>query len=161
MAETFEYLNPVTAEKFQSDLSPVAINKIANEQDLDLEEYLARIDMDKRLKQFFFKIENVVLKVGEITVKIGKFIINFLADLAKQFENTVKGAIIGAALGFLFMQIPLIGWILGPIAITTFAFIGALAGLASDLVNLVTSAEERAQLKKMVISNVDRALKLI
>lgn len=59
------------------------------------------------------------------------------------------------------MQIPLIGWILGPIAITTFAFIGALAGLASDLLNLVTSEEERAQLKKMVMSNVDRALKLV
>ena len=156
MSEQFEYLNVKTGEKFLSELSPDTINKIANDKDLDLEEYLSRIDLDAKMKSFLAKIKDVTIKVGEITVKIGKFVLNFITDLAATFDNAVKGAVIGAALGFLLMQIPLIGWILGPIALSTFVFVGTVLGLATDFINLLTSEEERESLKKMVVSRLSR-----
>lgn len=152
MAEQFEYLNVKTGTTFSSELSPEAINRIANERDFDLEEFLSRITLDKKVKDFLVAIKDVTVKVGEIIVKIGKFVLNLIFKLAETFPNTIKGAVMGATIGFLLSTVPLIGWILGPIAISTFAFIGSVMGLATDLVNLVTNEEQREVLKNAVLT---------
>lgn len=151
----FEYINVTTGEKFSSELSPELINKIAGEKDLDLEEYLARIDLDARLKTFLLKIRNIIIKIGTHVVKIGKFVLNLITDLAATYKNTVRGAVVGAAVGFLLMQVPLIGWILGPIALTTFSFIGSVVGLAEDLINMLVSSEDRENLRRNIISRTN------
>lgn len=154
MTEQFEYVNTKTGEKFLSDLSPESINRIADERDFDLEDWLSRMTLDAKIKGFINAIVDVTAKVGSVVVKVGKFVLNLLFDIMEQFPNTVKGAIVGAAIGFLFMQIPLIGWLLGPVAIPLFAFTGTVIGLADDLVNVLTSAEQRESLKKAVVSAV-------
>lgn len=151
MAEQFEYVN-VTGEKFLSDLSPVAINRIAEERDFDLEDFLDRITLDKKIKDFLVAAKDVCVKVGKTIVKIGKFLLNLVFKLAESFPNTVKGAVVGATIGFLLSTIPLIGWILGPLAISTFAFVGSVVGLATDLVNMLTNEKQRETLKNAVFA---------
>lgn len=154
MSEQFEYINTVTGEKFLSDLSPEFINKKASEKDLDLEEYLARITLDARIKSFLIKIKSVVVKVGGRIIRFGRFVINFITDIAAIFENTIRGAVVGACLGLLLSQVPLIGWLLGPIAVTTFTFIGSLAGFSKDLINMVTSEDTREILSEKITSGL-------
>ena len=154
MEEQYEYMNMLTGEKFMSPLSPEAINAKADEKDFDLEDWLDHQTLDAKIKDFLYKIKDITLKVGNVIVKIGKFVLNLIFDLAATFKNTIKGAVVGAVIGILLSQIPLIGWILGPIAITTFAFTGAVLGLASDLVNLLTSEKDREILKNAVVKSV-------
>ncbi|MBQ3825150.1 MAG: hypothetical protein II811_03330 [Spirochaetaceae bacterium] len=152
MAEQFEYVNVKTGGKFLSDLSPDAINRIAEERDFDLEDFLARITLDKKIKDFLTAIKDVAVTVGKTIVKIGKFVLNLVFELAETFPATVKGAVVGASIGFLLSTIPLIGWILGPIAISTFAFVGSVVGLADDLVNMLTNEKQRETLKNALFT---------
>ena len=162
MAEQFEYLNVKTGEKFLSDLSPEAINRIANEQDIDLERWLKHITLDEKVKKVLIVAKDVVVKVGDVVIKLGKFLVNLLFKLAESFRNTVKvavmGAAIGALLGMCISTIPLIGWGLGPfimpMLVTWGITVGGVLGLAADFTELVTNAEEREILRKSVVSAV-------
>ena len=69
------------------------------------------------------------------------FFMKFLKLILKEFPNAVFGILAGFVLGLLISWIPLVGWILGGLAIPLCASVGGVSGFAVDMKNKINNPE--------------------
>jgi len=132
------YQNPETGEVISKtlDISKEKLQQIEEEtkpilEEDKLQQLIDNIDISAELKILLDKVRTFTVKIGEKVIQIGRKVIEFLIAVYLKYPNTVKGALIGAILGFLLTQIPMIGFIFSW-AIPLLALIGGIKGFLED-----------------------------
>jgi hypothetical protein len=75
----------------------------------------------------------LAIQIGERIVKIGKKILSLIFTMCKEYPSTTFGAIFGATVGLLISSIPVLGFILGPIALPLLIIVGIGVGAIEDI----------------------------
>jgi hypothetical protein len=118
-AEQFKRLNKINDELLSND-------KIIA--------YIDRLKIPPEIKVLLERLTQVIFKINNTIYKVGKKILEVLIFLIKKYPNTLAGTIVGYAIGLLIGNIPIIGWLLGTLAIKIFTALGAIKGFQSDFI---------------------------
>lgn len=153
LEETYEFIDKETGEKFKSNISPDVINKCASEisTGFDFEEWCDNHITDINTRKFLMSAKNKVVWIGDKAIQIGKF----LWSIVLRFQETFKGVISAAVVGFIFAQIPILGVILGPLVFAVLGTAWGVKGLAQDAVKSL-SPETREQIESTMQSTFDK-----
>ena len=99
----------------------------------ELDRMINNLEISADAKVLIKSIMDVVLKVGDFVLRIGKRIIEIVSDIVKQFPNATFGFILGAILSTLIASIPIVGAILGPLTAAVLIALGLAAGFMKDM----------------------------
>lgn len=91
------------------------------------------LDLSADIKSLLFEFAKVTIKVGDVVLKIGRKIIEYVCHMFKEFKNTSFGLIFGAIAGFLIYTIPILGMVLGPVFTPIAMSLGLVLGLNEDI----------------------------
>lgn len=108
----------------------------ANSFELNDAELRSRIDhfnVSADTKALLYSFAKATIKVGKVIVKIGRKLIDLLFSLVRQFTSLTFGAVFGLLVGLLISAIPVIGVVLGPIAIPLCTAFGVAVGGYAEL----------------------------
>jgi hypothetical protein len=101
----------------------------------EIQRVINNLNVSADVKALLFKMTKVTIKVGDIVLKIGMKIMEFVCTIYKQYPNVTFGLIFGAIAGFLIGAIPLIGTVLGAVVTPILMAFGLLMGIKEDLSN--------------------------
>ena len=135
---TIRYRNPETG-KIESKTIAITNNQLQQIEketklilDTDkIQQLLDNMDISAEMKILLDKIINFTVTFGSKIIQIGKKIVEFLVGVYLKYPNMVKGAVLGAILGFLISSIPMIGFLFSW-TIPLLAAIGAAKGFFED-----------------------------
>ena len=150
VSDELTFKNPFTGEVKTVTITEEQAKTMNAELD-DTEEYEDWIDNQDfgvhgdKIKPILKKLLGVTQTVGKTILRIGKilvdFFMKFLKLILKEFPNAVFGILAGFVLGLLISWIPLVGWILGGLAIPLCASVGGVLGFAVDMKNKINNPE--------------------
>ncbi len=86
-------------------------------------------------KSVLFTIAKTTIRVGSMVLKIGRKVLDIIANILTEFPMASTGTIFGAVFGFLVTSVPIIGFIFGPFVGTLAIAFGFAAGAMQDLGN--------------------------
>ncbi|MGL4986742.1 MAG: hypothetical protein ACRC5H_06340 [Treponemataceae bacterium] len=109
----------------------------------EYESIIDNYEMNPALKDFFKGLIGKTVKMGNLVLKIGKWLINvalkLLSEIAISYPNTVIHALFGFIAGILLSSIPILGWLLGPFIVPIFTVFGGMTGLLLDCQNKINN----------------------
>lgn len=128
----------VTQQKLNNDQLLKSISeieqKIAGSLTIrKIDEHIRRLPISADAKALISNLAKTTWAVGEHVVQIGRRIISFILDLAKQFPNTAFGVIIGITLTALIAAVPFLGPLLAPFLGPLLIAFGLAAGAVQDM----------------------------
>ena len=131
-------INPETGEEVEIEVDGIDNNFIEFLSDFgfteeDLKRKIDNLNISADAKSLLFSFSKVTIRVGEYVLNIGKKILDFVCQMAKEFSKASFGLILGAFVGFLISSIPFLGIILGPLVAPILVAIGLVGGLIEDL----------------------------
>jgi hypothetical protein len=132
--------NPETGEIYEEEIqepSPSFLDEITSLElsDEKIRRMIDNLSVSADVKSLLYKFSKATVKVGQVIVKIGRKIIDFVGLVFKEYPNATFGLIFGAIAGFLVGAIPLIGAALGAIFTPIAMALGLVGGLKEDLQN--------------------------
>jgi hypothetical protein len=132
--------NPETGEIYEEDIvepSPGFLDEITSFElsDENIRRMIDNLSVSADVKVLLYKFSKATLKLGQVIVKIGRKIIDFVCLVYKEYPNATFGLIFGAIAGFLVGAIPLIGAVLGAFFTPIAMGLGLIGGLKEDLDN--------------------------
>jgi hypothetical protein len=120
-------------DKLDADFLRSMINFEFGEQ--EIQRVINNLNVSADVKALLFKITKVTMKVGDVVLKIGMKIMEFVCMIYKEYPNVTFGLIFGAIAGLLIGTIPIIGAVLGALVTPILMVFGLLMGVKEDLSN--------------------------
>ncbi|MDE0534126.1 MAG: hypothetical protein OXI01_22150 [Albidovulum sp.] len=111
-------------------------------------EFVDNLDWSADAKLLLMRAYDATIFVGKTVFKIGRFIVCSAIRLASTFPKTTFGIVAGAILGSLVAGIPLIGFVLGPIATPLAIILGTLWGALEDISDAALRQEVKGEVKR-------------
>lgn len=114
--------------------SPVAVMRLKEASDAvappeRIEKAINRLAISADAKALTMNVSQLVVRIGEETIRLGGLIVSFALDLAKRYPNTAFGIaialIVTALIGFIPWIGPFLATFLGPIFLIAGVTIGA------------------------------------
>lgn len=105
-------------------------HNFSNEQ---IKKTIDNLDISADAKSALYTLSTITVKAGKYVIKLGRKLIDFVAETFKEYPNAGFGLIFGAILGFLISTIPFIGIVLGPIVTPILMAIGMSGGIFFDI----------------------------
>ncbi len=131
-----------TGAEFSGDASHLDDDAIAdfNTFEFAREEVRRRIDnldvsadVKVRLHSIQEKTIEVMTVAGRVVIRIGRKILDVVLWLLREFPNATFGVVFGLVVGFLVGQVPIIGFLIGPLVTVILTAFGFVHGMAQDL----------------------------
>ena len=127
-----------TGEKVTVDISDenyeqlktLAEDKVSDSR---LQSYIDNMDISADAKALIASILKTAIKVGDLIVRVGKRIIELVVMISAKFPNASFGLVLGLLVGVPVSAIPIIGAVLGSIAIPIAAVFGLAKGYSEDM----------------------------
>lgn len=139
--------NPETSEKREIEVVGLEQEQFQNLQTLhypsetnpeqSVKRKLENLDFpaDKKA-QLWEKISvygQATMRLGTQVISIGRRIFDSILYIIRSYPKTSAGLAVGAVLAALVGLIPIIGWLLGPLAAVIFPLIGGIQGYKEDI----------------------------
>ncbi len=96
-------------------------------------DWIDRIDCPASLKNLLKQLVDKSVIFGKRIYQFGKFVLSALMKLCKLYPRTVIGAVIGLFIATIISSIPIVGTIIGPLAIPILIALGGIEGFYRDL----------------------------
>ncbi len=96
-------------------------------------EWIDHIDCPAGTKNLLKKLVDKSVIIGKRIYQFGKFVLSALMKLCKLYPRTVIGAVIGLFIATIISSIPIVGTIIGPLAIPILIALGGIEGFYRDL----------------------------
>ena len=134
-----EAQDPESGRKFTgvaNDLSENVIDDFFNSLNLSDEEirsWISRLEISADAKTVLYKIANATIRAGQLVIKIGRKILEFVSFLLREYPGATFGSIIAVVIGSLVTSIPIIGAVIGPLFTTLAMIIGLTVGAWQDV----------------------------
>ena len=146
-------VNPDTGEEVivevedmgKDDLSNLASTRFSKKE---ISRHIDNLNMSADVKVLLNKMITVTIEVGKTIIKVGQKILEVVISLIKAYPNTTIGLVLGYFLGLLIASIPILGWVLGPIATPLLAALGAFHGLKTDFNNKAVEARVKEDIRE-------------
>lgn len=103
--------------------------------DAELRRRLDGLPLSADAKSALYTIAKSTVRIGTSIVKVGKKILEHIVRLFEEYPNATMGMVFGGVLGTLIHSIPLIGFLLGPVATPIFVALGLVVGVYQDLMD--------------------------
>ena len=120
-SEEADNLDQKTITDFFADL---------NFSDEEIRRQIARLNISADAKEILYKLAKTTIRAGEFVIRVGQKILDVVCFLLREFPKATFGLILGALLGSLVINVPVIGFLIGPLiktlAMITVAFLGLL-----------------------------------
>ena len=131
-------VNSETNEEYQANAEKIDdafLNYISESSVSDeaIKKLLEKLPVSADAKSLLFSFAKAAIQIGERIVKIGKKILSLIFTMCKEYPSTTFGAIFGATVGLLISSIPVLGFILGPIALPLLIIVGIGVGAIEDI----------------------------
>lgn len=121
----------IESEKVDSDfINSMSIFEMADDA---VKRLIDNLDVSADAKKLLYKFSQITIKAGEMIVKIGRKIIDFVCKIYKEFPSATFGIIFGAIVGLLVSTIPILGAVLGAFFTPIAMIFGLLSGLKEDI----------------------------
>jgi hypothetical protein len=138
MATEIEYVEAATGKVIHKTLqdppqSFFEVIQSAEWTDKQIEVFIDRLNVSADAKAQLAAFARVTLKVGKEVVRIGRKILDVLFAFLRSFPAMGFATIFSLIVGALISAIPLIGAVLGPIALTLGPALGLIFGASIDL----------------------------
>lgn len=101
--------------------------------DEQIKKTISDLNISADAKSALFTLSSITVKAGKYVIKLGRKLIDFVAETFRQFPNAGFGLIFGAIIGFLITAIPFIGKVIGPIVTPILMAVGLAGGVLFDL----------------------------
>ena len=145
--------NPDTGEEVivevedlgKDDLSDLCSTRFSKRK---ISKQFNQLDISAGRKLLLDKMVTMTIEVGKTIVKIGQKILEVVISLIKAHPNIAIGLILGYFLGLLIASIPILGWVLGPIATPLLVALGAFYGLKTDFNNKAVKARMKEDVRE-------------
>ena len=113
------------------------LNKIRQEEedchsDCYYRDFINKLEMDFKVKEMLQRIKGLCIKIKNVTIHIGKVILNGLIRLARILPNTIACLAFGFFLALIVSSVPLIGHFLAPLTIPVLTVAGGIYGFMLD-----------------------------
>ena len=103
--------------------------------DQEIARFIDRMKISADAKARLMALARVTMKVGRKVTRIGHRIISVLISFARSFPAISFGVIFAFVVGTLLSAVPILGSVLGPIAMTLGTALGVLVGAHTDIQN--------------------------
>ena len=117
-------LDPKTITDFFADL---------NFSDEEIRRQIARLPISADAKDILYKLAKTTIRAGEFVIRIGQKILDVVCFLLREFPKATFGLILGALIGSLLSNVPVIGFLIGPLIKTLAMITGPWLGLLEDI----------------------------
>lgn len=101
--------------------------------DEQLRSRIDRMGVSADIKALLYSFSKATIRAGKVVLKIGRKIIDILFSISKAFPSLTFGVIFGLVVGALVAAIPLIGFVLGPLASSIAVAVGFVLGAKAEL----------------------------
>jgi hypothetical protein len=101
--------------------------------DEQIKRTISALDISADAKSALYTLSSITVKAGKYVIKLGRKLIDLVAETFREYPNASFGLIFGAIIGFLITSIPFIGAILGPIVTPILMALGLAGGIFCDL----------------------------
>ena len=134
-----EAVDPESGKRFSEEaanLEEGTINGFFNDlsfSDEEIRRQIARLNISADAKSILYKLAKTTIKAGEFVIRIGRKILDVVCFLLREYPNATFGLILGAILGSLVINVPVIGILIGPLTKTLAMITGAFMGLLEDI----------------------------
>jgi hypothetical protein len=92
-----------------------------------------QLEISADAKAILIRMADITAEVGKTVIAIGRPILGFIFDLARQFPNSTFGIIAGLVVGLLISSIPFVGAALASIFMPLLIALGLTRGAIADL----------------------------
>ena len=115
----------------------VPLNQVNKEDisDEHIAHWIRNLNVSAEVKDLLDRLQELVLKIGNTIINVGRKIIELAIKLARDFPNTAFGFFIAAIIGLLIGSIPLLGPVLGPLLMPLLLALGLAFGFWNDIQN--------------------------
>lgn len=132
--------NPVSGKAAVFDAPELTKDDIRNLLEFDfsdeeLKRRLNNLNLSADAKSALFTIARSTVRVGNSIIQLGKKVLELILRLFDEYPQATMGMVFGGVLGALIASIPLIGFILGPVATPIFVALGLVVGVYQDLMD--------------------------
>ena len=134
-----EVLDPESGKRFSEEAENLDESTITgffddfNFSDEEVRRQIARLSISADAKSILYKLAKTTIRAGEFVIKIGRKILDVVCFLFREYPNATFGLILGAILGSLVINIPVIGILIGSLTKTLAMMTGAFMGLLEDI----------------------------
>lgn len=133
-----EAIHPDTGEKIFIDIPSLDKDKVddmikEHATEAKINSYIQKLGIPAEAKALIMRISKYTIKVGEITFRMGKKILEIVIMLTKKYPKATFGVIFGALLTFLIGFLPLIGSLLASFLGPLLMLLGLAKGLWEDM----------------------------
>jgi hypothetical protein len=163
--DTMRFVNPENGNTF--DAAGIDLEKMErlNADCKKEKEYLKWINDEADLGSFGKTLKPILVKlvtttvevmkgVARVVIKIGKIVLNMIWKLLETYPTVVTGALVGFTIGMIISSIPLLGWLLGPIAVPLLGAIGAGAGFLADMSRAIGNASVERKIRARIMDDM-------
>lgn len=131
-------INPETGKTVVTEapkVSPSFIQEMASLElsDKQIQRVIDNLNISADAKSALYGLSKVVISAGGYVLRLGRKIIDFIANIYKEFPNASFGLIFGAIAGFLITAIPLIGAFIGAFVGPILMAYGLVMGINNDI----------------------------
>lgn len=131
-------VNPDTGEEFEAEADQVDKGFIDSMLDFklsdeDIKKLIDNLNVSADMKSLLYKFSKATIMAGEVVLKIGRKIIDYVCLFVKEFPMATFGMIFGAIAGFLISAIPVIGVVLGSYVTPIIVALGFIIGAPFDI----------------------------
>lgn len=106
--------------------------KEVNLSDDEIKNRIDRMSVSADVKALLYSFSKAAIRAGKVIVKVGRKIIDFIFALMKAFPNITLGIIFGLVVGAMIAAIPVLGFVLGPLAAKLAVLFGFVLGAKTD-----------------------------
>jgi uncharacterized membrane protein len=120
--------------------------------DQEIARFIERMKISADAKARLMALARVTMKVGRKVTRIGRKIISVLISFVRSFPAISFGVIFAFVIGTLLSSVPVLGSILGPIAMTLGTALGVLVGARIDIQNADLASRMAAFVTELQLS---------
>lgn len=127
-----------TGKKFRATIGDIGTNLLKAMADFEMtDEHLKKLidglGVSADAKSALYKMSKTTIRVGQQIIKIGRKILDCVANLFNEFPQAGFGMIFGAIVSYLIGSIPVIGFVFGPFMGPLLIAFGLLGGAYQDI----------------------------
>ena len=131
-------VNTKTGETFETEANDISDSFIKSMAAFEISEtgvkrLIDNLNISADAKLALHAVTNITIKAGELVLKIGRKIIDFICTVFNEFPNASFGMIFGLIMGALISAIPIIGAVFSPIVMPIVLALGITIGMKEDL----------------------------